>query len=98
MNAAAHVSSACNFGWSLRGLDKWTVIGEWSGARTDCTKYLNGIGRGTRWEGNLQGSPRFGDCGNRRTGSVSSYSQEEKANTRALYVPHSYPAAIMDQF
>lgn len=27
------------------------MCGEWSQADTDCTKYLNNVGRGTRWEG-----------------------------------------------
>lgn len=28
-----------------------TMSGEWSQADTDCAKYLNNVGRGTRWEG-----------------------------------------------
>lgn len=28
-----------------------TICGEWSQADTDCTKYLNNVGWGTRWEG-----------------------------------------------
>ncbi|KAJ6134962.1 hypothetical protein N7512_000122 [Penicillium capsulatum] len=28
-----------------------TICGEWSQADTDCAKYLNNVGRGTRWEG-----------------------------------------------
>ncbi|KAG0134695.1 glycoside hydrolase superfamily [Tuber indicum] len=79
-----HVNAACSFGRSLVGVDKWTVVGEWSAARTDCTKWLNGVGRGTRWEGTFFGGPRVGDCGNRIQGSVASYSAEEKANTRAF--------------
>lgn len=79
-----HVNAACSFGRNLVGVDKWTVVGEWSAARTDCTKWLNGVGRGTRWEGTLAGGPsKIGDCGNRVQGSVASYSAEEKANTRA---------------
>ncbi|KAL8965615.1 MAG: hypothetical protein Q9183_003762 [Haloplaca sp. 2 TL-2023] len=30
-----------------------TICGEWSQADTDCTKFLNDVGSGTRWEGNL---------------------------------------------
>ncbi|CAK9438278.1 uncharacterized protein LODBEIA_P25080 [Lodderomyces beijingensis] len=29
----------------------YSVVGEFSGALNDCTKYLNGVNRGTRWEG-----------------------------------------------
>ncbi|KAJ5221395.1 uncharacterized protein N7469_010282 [Penicillium citrinum] len=28
-----------------------TICGEWSQADTDCAKYVNNVGRGTRWEG-----------------------------------------------
>jgi glucan 1,3-beta-glucosidase len=28
-----------------------TMVGEWSQADTDCTKYLNGVGNGARWTG-----------------------------------------------
>lgn len=35
MDIGAHVSSACGIGKQLGGVDKWTVIGEWSGALTD---------------------------------------------------------------
>ncbi|KAH0612250.1 uncharacterized protein H6S33_010302 [Morchella sextelata] len=79
----AHVGAACGVGNNIRTTDKWNVIGEWSAARTDCTKYLNGVGRGARWEGNFGGSQYFGACGNRYSGSVAAYSAEEKANTRA---------------
>ncbi|KAI5778421.1 glycoside hydrolase superfamily [Geopyxis carbonaria] len=30
-----------------------TMVGEWGQADTDCTKYLNNVGVGTRWEGNF---------------------------------------------
>ncbi|RPA97314.1 glycoside hydrolase [Choiromyces venosus 120613-1] len=80
-----HVNAACSFGRNLVGVDKWTIVGEWSAARTDCTKWLNGVGRGTRWEGTLSGGPaKIGNCGNRVQGSVASYSPQEKANTRAF--------------
>jgi glucan 1,3-beta-glucosidase len=35
---------------SMRGFGP-TMAGEWSQADTDCTKYLNGVGMGARWEG-----------------------------------------------
>lgn len=38
------------------------VVGEFSGALTDCTKYLNGVGRGARFDGTYLGNPRIGDC------------------------------------
>ncbi|EPS44393.1 hypothetical protein H072_1582 [Dactylellina haptotyla CBS 200.50] len=38
-----------------------TMVGEWSQADTDCTKYLNGVGNGARWDGTFSdtgGVPR----------------------------------------
>ncbi|KAJ6257695.1 glucan 1,3-beta-glucosidase [Drechslerella dactyloides] len=38
-----------------------TMVGEWSQADTDCTKYLNGVGNGARWIGTFsdtKGVPR----------------------------------------
>lgn len=78
-----HINSACGFGRMLRGLDKWTVTGEWSAARTDCTKYLNGIGRGARWEGKFEGSSYHGNCGNRLSGSTSAYSAQDRSDSKA---------------
>jgi len=78
-----HVNSVCGFGRALRSLDKWTIVGEWSAARTDCTKYLNGIGRGARWEGKFGGASYHGSCGYFISGSVSAYSEQDRANTRA---------------
>jgi glucan 1,3-beta-glucosidase len=43
-----HYNRACGFGSSLTGNNKWTVTGEWSGAFTDCAKWLNGRGVGAR--------------------------------------------------
>jgi glucan 1,3-beta-glucosidase len=77
-----HVGIACGQGQMLRNVDKWTVVGEWSGALTDCTKYLNGIGRGARWEGSFPGSFPIGTCEGRLQGSVAQFSPEARANTR----------------
>lgn len=77
-----HKDAACRIGWTLRGTDKPTVVGEWSGALTDCTKHLNGVGRGARWEGNFPGSSWQGSCANRVTGSINDLGQEEKDKTR----------------
>ncbi|KAF2870403.1 glycoside hydrolase superfamily [Massariosphaeria phaeospora] len=43
---------------SLRSMDRKTgfgptMCGEWSQADTDCTKYINNVGVGTRWEGHF---------------------------------------------
>jgi glucan 1,3-beta-glucosidase len=38
-------------------------VGEWTGAMTDCAKYLNGYGRGARYDGTLPGSAYINQCG-----------------------------------
>jgi glucan 1,3-beta-glucosidase len=37
-----HRQQVCNSVGSYAGADKWTFIGEWTGAMTDCAQYLNG--------------------------------------------------------
>ncbi|KAI9039994.1 putative exo-beta-1,3-glucanase [Aspergillus affinis] len=39
-----------------------TICGEWSQADTDCTKYLNNVGRGTRWEGTFSTTDSTAYC------------------------------------
>jgi glucan 1,3-beta-glucosidase len=40
-----------------------TFVGEWSLARTDCTKWLNGFGKGSRFDGTLENTTSLGSCG-----------------------------------
>lgn len=37
-----HRQYVCNNANSYSGADKWTFVGEWTAAMTDCAKYLNG--------------------------------------------------------
>nr|A1CRV0.2 RecName: Full=Probable glucan 1,3-beta-glucosidase A; AltName: Full=Exo-1,3-beta-glucanase 1; AltName: Full=Exo-1,3-beta-glucanase A; Flags: Precursor [Aspergillus clavatus NRRL 1] len=78
----AHVRAACEFGNQIKGSDKPVVVGEWTGALTDCTKHLNGKDIPTRYEGQWANSPRYGDCGNKRQGSSSGLSEQERSDTR----------------
>jgi glucan 1,3-beta-glucosidase len=77
-----HVKSACDFGKQIQGSDKPVVVGEWSGAMTDCTKYLNGKGVPTRYEGEYANNPKYGDCGAKSQGSVADLSDQEINDTR----------------
>jgi glucan 1,3-beta-glucosidase len=43
MSAPQHVKQVCRAVGSYTGSDKWTFIGEWSAAMTDCARHLNGI-------------------------------------------------------
>ncbi|KAK2806385.1 exo-1,3-beta-glucanase [Onygenales sp. PD_10] len=66
-----HVAAACAFRSQLTGLDKPTFVGEWSGAMTDCAKYLNGRGFGARFDGSYPHGTPSGRCEGRAEGRVS---------------------------
>lgn len=51
MSPWEHRQQVCNAAESYNGADKWTFVGEWSGAMTDCATYLNGKGIGARYNG-----------------------------------------------
>jgi len=44
-----HIQAACDIKLHLKATDKWTIVGEWTGAQTDCAKWLNGLGNGPRF-------------------------------------------------
>ena len=82
MSPSDHVSAACALGPKLAGTDKWTVVGEWTGALTDCAKWLNGLGKGARYDGTLAGSSTVGSCDGKYTGTVAGLSSDDKSNIR----------------
>lgn len=63
-------------------------VGEWTGAQTDCAKWLNGRGIGARYDGTYQkdgqGSYYIGDCNRKYEGSVEGLSSEEKQNIKSF--------------
>ncbi|ODQ79329.1 glycoside hydrolase family 5 protein [Babjeviella inositovora NRRL Y-12698] len=75
-----HILTACNLGWSTKGESHWSVCGEWSAALTDCAPWLNGVGRGARWEGAYDGASYHGSCAG--TQDISTWSQETRAGYR----------------
>ena len=79
-----HVSAACGLGPRLAGTDKWTIVGEWTGAQTDCAKWLNGYGKGARYDGTFPGSSRVGSCDGKYTGRVADLSDDDKRNIRSF--------------
>ncbi|KAK7207203.1 Xog1 Exo-1,3-beta-glucanase [Myxozyma melibiosi] len=85
-----HISSACGEGTNIQGTTLWTVTGEWSAALTDCAKWLNGYGRGARYEGQYDGSPYYGSCTGKS--DITTWSDDDKANTR------KYIEAQMDAY
>lgn len=89
-SADDHVSSACNIGKSMYGENLWRITGEWSAALTDCTKWLNGVGTWSRYEGKYDNSPYIGSCAG--TDDINTWSDERKSNTR------KYVEAQMDAY
>ncbi|KAG6907273.1 hypothetical protein DXG01_009647 [Tephrocybe rancida] len=72
-----HISNACSHGSSLSSFSLWVIVGEWTPAATDCAKYLNGRGKGSRYDGSFPGSSRVGSCTG-LTGKASSFSSDYK--------------------
>ena len=80
-----HIQSVCARRWELAtSTTLWLVVGEWSTAAHDCAKYLNGRGRGSRYEGTFPGSSRVGSCAG-LTGSASTFSPAYKTFLRQYW-------------
>ena len=83
LDPPTHIKSACALGINLTRTDLWTVVGEWTGAQTDCAKWLNGYGKGARYDGSFgQGSWHVGDCAGKYEGPVAALSKDDKFNLR----------------
>ncbi|CAN6652396.1 glucan 1,3-beta-glucosidase I/II [Trichomonascus vanleenenianus] len=85
-----HISTACSIGQSYGQENLWRVTGEWSAALTDCTPWLNGVGRGARYEGQYDYCPWIGSCDN--INNLSAWSSQKKQDTRR------YVEAQMDAY
>jgi len=79
-----HIQSACSHASDLSSFDLWVIVGEWTPAVTDCAKYLNGRGIGSRYDGSFPGSTRVGSCTG-LTGSASSFSSSFKTFLRQMW-------------
>lgn len=75
-----HRQYVCNNAFVYSGADKWTFVGEWSGAMTDCAGELNGYGVGARYDGTFPGSSFVKSCDG--INSIGSWSQAFKDDTR----------------
>ncbi|KAJ5960232.1 uncharacterized protein N7479_007382 [Penicillium vulpinum] len=83
MDTQSHVNNVCGFARDhVVTSDKWTVVGEWTGAMTDCAKYLNGKGIGARYDGTYANSNAVGSCAGKSTGSVDALSENDRNNLR----------------
>ncbi|SCU82746.1 LAMI_0C00716g1_1 [Lachancea mirantina] len=78
------VQVACGWGSGTVTESHWTVAGEWAGATTDCTKWINGVGYGARYDGSFSKgsdtSSYIGSCQNNE--DISSWSDDRKTETR----------------
>jgi glucan 1,3-beta-glucosidase len=71
LKPCSHVQTACNMTSRLNSTDKRAVVGEWTGAQTECTKWINGLGKGVRYDGLLSGSNGYyGVCQAKYQGTV----------------------------
>ncbi|POS85368.1 hypothetical protein EPUL_003655 [Erysiphe pulchra] len=63
-----------------QGTDKWVVVGEWSGAMTDCATALNGFLTGARYDGTFPGSTFVGSCQDKN--QISKWDQKFRDDMR----------------
>lgn len=85
LDTAGHVSSVCNFARNnMTTAGHTTISGEWTGAMTDCAKYLNGLGIGARYDGtyNKYGDQSYyiGSCDGLSTGTVQGLDPTYRTN------------------
>ncbi|THV07475.1 exo-beta-1,3-glucanase [Dendrothele bispora CBS 962.96] len=84
MSEDQHIQTACGYAQQLSSFDLELYIGEWSPAKTDCARYLNGRGIGARYDGSKAGSSFIGSCDG-LTGSSSTFSREYKTFLRKFW-------------
>ncbi|KAF7719880.1 Glucan 1,3-beta-glucosidase [Penicillium ucsense] len=83
LDTPAHIGNTCKFvNDHVLTSDKWTVVGEWTGAMTDCAKYLNGRGIGARYDGSYPGSTAVGSCDGKSYGNIDTLTPDERTNIR----------------
>merc|ERR1711939_888709 len=75
-----HRQYVCNNAGVYSGAGKWTIIGEWSAAMTDCAAALNGYGIGARYDGTYPGSSYVGSCEDRNY--IETWSQTLRDDVR----------------
>jgi len=85
MDHQDHIQTACGIGPSLASFHLPVIVGEWTPASTDCAKYLNGRGVGSRYDGSHDdGSTRIGSCQG-LTGKASTFSDDYKKWLRQFW-------------
>lgn len=69
-----HLQQVCSKQGTYASAPNWLIVGEWSLASTDCAKYLNGRGKGARYDGSMPGSPYVGSCSG-KSGNGNNFSK-----------------------
>ncbi|KAF1808187.1 putative Exo-beta-1,3-glucanase [Eremomyces bilateralis CBS 781.70] len=87
-----HRQQVCNTADSYNGADKWTFVGEWTAAMTDCAPFLNGYGIGARYDGTYAGGPEPAPGSCEGKSEVSAWTEDYKDDTRG------YIEAQMDAY
>lgn len=72
-----HIKVACQKASDLRSSTLPIVVGEWSPAATDCAKWLNGRGVGSRFDHSYGGGKPDGSCVG-KSGDASTFSDSYK--------------------
>ena len=84
MSYDEHIQTACGMESDLTSAQLSVVVGEWTPAATDCAKYLNGRGIGSRYNGTYNGSKAVGSCTG-LTGKASTFSNSYKTFLRKYW-------------
>ncbi|KAK7520451.1 glycoside hydrolase superfamily [Phyllosticta citriasiana] len=85
-----HRNQVCKRNYRWLGSDKWTIVGEWTAAMTDCAYWLNGVSKGARYDGTFPNSKKIGDCS--PYDDISKWDQSLRDDTRR------YIETQLDQF
>ncbi|VEU20835.1 DEKNAAC101664 [Brettanomyces naardenensis] len=84
LNISGHIDSLKDFTSGIVNDEKIPVkvIGEWSAALSDCATWLNGVGRGSRYEGQYSSSQVVGKCS--YSNDYSKMTSQNRTDTRKL--------------
>lgn len=82
-----HLINIKNQGREMASQPHACIVGELSGALTDCTKYINGVHFGARYDGTFPESYYVGSCENQT--DFSSWS-EQKKNETARFIAYQF--------
>lgn len=80
LNIDQHIKNVEDQGRAMSHEPRNRIVGEFSGAITDCTKYINGVGMGARYDGTFANTKWVGSCANHT--DYESWSDKFKDDTK----------------